>query len=203
MVRKVVVVAGMILIWVSFSSGCARKNSDQTSLIGTKYYKDVNFVFRGFKFGSRPAPNMLSSPIFKRSYKGIIHLEKKDEILKIGDIDLDFIIYSYYQNKLYSIIMTASDHSICINAKNITEALEAKYSIKFDEQNIVRHQMYMSNFENTDLKLSVSCNDSRADKHKTYVWFEDKLLKALADQVISEQGELNRLRRLESIEGDL
>ena len=161
-------------------------------------YADVdvkNFDFKGYKFGiEAPARSNLppwemtyeelNNYVLDLPYKRIMHYrESRADFLLFGHSKLSSIGYKYFDNKLYRIEVDFLKQSDCNHARVANELIQLKYGLKTEVDNQSKSDVYIRNFSNGKVLVSINCSKSILDsisnidttEKQTEIVFEDVL----------------------------
>ncbi|MFI8620446.1 hypothetical protein ACIGBN_05685 [Marinomonas sp. NPDC078689] len=164
------------LLLIVALSACSSPNVVRNSIVND---------FRGIAFGSSLSSDMQYESTYAEGYDRIKSYTKHNEELAFGHIEVQKIIYSYFDGKLYSVDITVGEDARCLNAKSLADGLSEKYGSQLEQiipNAELNNKFYLRKFRN--LHISVMCNTvfSKKGMAETYVSISEPRLYEVAKQ---------------------
>lgn len=159
--------------------------------------------FRGMVFGTKAKPYLEWNSLGSLDQQDRIQIFTiKGDVLKIGEIELDSIEYSFFDGKLYRVTINAGrDDNLCSEAEKIKSSIEEKYKTKLSLQLPIKsgYRFYNVSFKN--LSIVVSCDSLFSDGPypKTTTDILDPILSEAADEHMKKSHE--KIKKEKASEG--
>lgn len=151
-------------------------------------YSDV-VDFRGLVFG-KAAPTGVVFKLLDGDYTADRNemYTRIDDEMRIGDVEVKSIYYSFFDEKLYSVYVDVGQDDLCMKSETIKGSIEIKYKTKLTNKFPRRTDatLFVAEFQN--LKIMISCDIllSEARKPKTTVIISHPEISVLADKYDSQ-----------------